>query len=129
MRRRLSILGVAVASTLAMLALPLLSNSGAQAARFTGGNIVVYRVGDGAAPLTNAAAAVFLDEFSPTGTPVQSIALPTAAADGNQPLTASGQSRSEGLIARSSDGRFVTATGYAAAPGTTGPARNLAHRV
>jgi hypothetical protein len=98
----------------------LVVSTGAEAARFAGGNLVVYRVGAGAA-LTNAAAPVFLDEFSPTGAKVQSIALPTAASAGNRPLTAAGLSRSEGLVARSADGRFVTLTGYAAAPGTAGP--------
>ena len=70
--------------------------------------------------LDNAAAPVFLDEYGPTGTKVQSVALPTAAAEGNHRLTATGQSRSEGLIDRSSDGRFLAVTGYDAAPGATG---------
>jgi hypothetical protein len=121
MRTPLRILGAVVATSLAAAAVPLLSSSEAQADQFTGGNLVVYRVGDGAAPLTNAASAVFLDEFSPSGTKVQSLALPTAAAGANSALTAVGRSRSEGLIANSADGRLLTLTGYAAAPGTTGP--------
>jgi len=50
----------------------------AHAAGFTEGNVVVYRVGDGAAALTNAATPAFLDEYDAAGTLVQSIALPTA---------------------------------------------------
>jgi hypothetical protein len=121
MHRNLRLLGVAVAGTAALASVPLLSTGGAQAARFTGGNLVVYRVGNGAAALTNAAAPVFVDEYSPAGAKLQSIALPTATTQGNSPLTASGLSRSEGQIARSADGRFVTVTGYSAVPGVTGP--------
>ena len=121
MRTPLRILGVTAAVSLAAAAVPLLSSTQAQAAKFTGGNLVVYRVGDGASALSNAAAPVFLDEFTPDGDAVSSVALPTAAAGGNRPLTAVGQSRSEGLITNSPDGKLLTLTGYAAAPGTTGP--------
>src|SRR5262249_5124753 len=109
------------AVSLAAAAVPLLSSSQAQAVKFTGGNLVVYRVGDGATALSNAAAPVFLDEFTPDGDAVSSLALPTPAGGGNKALTAVGQSRSEGLIANSPDGKLLTLTGYAAAPGTTGP--------
>lgn len=121
MRTRLRVLGGSItAAALAAVVLPLVTTPQAQAARFTGGNVVVYRVGSGAA-LTNAAAPVFLDEYGPTGAKLQSIALPTAAAEGNARLTATGRSRSEGLVARSADGRFLTVTGYDAAVGATGP--------
>jgi hypothetical protein len=121
MRTRLCVLGGSItAAALAAVVLPLVTTPQAQAARFTGGNVVVYRVGSGAA-LTNAAAPVFLDEYGPTGAKLQSIALPTAAAEGNARLTATGRSRSEGLVARSADGRFLTVTGYDAAVGATGP--------
>lgn len=121
MRTPLRILGATVVVSLAAAAVPLLSSTQAQAVKFTGGNLVVYRVGDGSGALTNAAAPVFLDEFTPDGDAVSSLALPTTADGANQPLTAVGQSRSEGLIANSADGKLVTLTGYAAAPGATGP--------
>jgi hypothetical protein len=121
MRTSLRILGATTAVSLAAVAVPLLSSSQAQAVKFTGGNLVVYRVGDGAAALSNAAAPVFLDEFTADGDPVSTVALPTAASGANQPLTAVGQSRSEGLITNSPDGKLLTLTGYAAAPGATGP--------
>jgi hypothetical protein len=121
MRTRLRVLGGSVtAVALAAVAVPLLTTSQAEAARFTGGNIVVYRVGSGTA-LTNAAAPVYLDEYAPGGAKVQSVALPTAAAEGNHRLTAVGQSRSEGLVSRSADGRYLVVTGYDAAVGATGP--------
>jgi hypothetical protein len=114
------ILGAAVITSVAAAAVPILASSDADAARFTIDNVVVYRVGSGAA-LSNAAAPVFLDEYDQTGTKVQSIALPTAAADGNAALTAAGLSRSEGLISRSADGKYLAVTGYDAAVGATGP--------
>jgi hypothetical protein len=120
MRTRLRVLGVATATAVAAVAVPLVTSSEAHAARFTGGDVVVYRVGTGASALSNAAAPVFLDEYGPTGTKVQSVAIPTATAEGNHRLTATGQSRSEGLIDRSADGRFIAVTGYDAAPGATG---------
>ena len=49
------------------------------------GDIVVVRVGTaGGSPLSNAATAVFLDEYTPSGTLVQSVPLPTSAR-GEQP--------------------------------------------
>src|SRR4051794_26051170 len=121
MRTRLRVLGATAVTAAIAVAVPVLTSSEAQAARFTGGDIVVYRVGSGAGALTNAAAPVFLDEFTDAGAKLQSVALPTTAAEGNHVLTATGQSRSEGLIDRSDDSRFIAVTGYDAAPGTTGP--------
>ncbi len=87
-------------------------------AAFTGGNIVVYRVGTGAAALSGAATEVFLDEYSSSGTLAQSIALPTTVNGANVALTASGTATSEGALTRSADGRYLLLTGYDAAVGT-----------
>src|SRR5262249_7862810 len=84
----------------------------AVAATFTPGDIVVYRVGTGSGSLTNTGNAVFLDEFSPAGALVQSIAIPATAAGSNKPLIASGTATSEGLLSRSADGRYLVLTGY-----------------
>src|SRR3954470_24005139 len=43
---------------------------------FVGGDLVIYRVGDGTASLTNGGNPIFLDEYSPNGTLVQSIEMP-----------------------------------------------------
>lgn len=126
MRTRLRILGATAALSAVAVAVPLLSPSGAEAAHFTGGNLVVYRVGDGSTALTNAAAPVFLDEFTPAGTKVQSLALPTTASGDAAALTAAGLSRSEGLLATSGDGAFLAVTGYDAPVGTLGPAAGTA---
>jgi len=87
-------------------------------AAFTPGNLVIYRVGTGAATLTAAETEVFLDEYGPNGSLVQSIAMPTADSGLNQILTAAGNSTTEGMITRSTDGSFIVATGYDAAVGT-----------
>src|SRR5688500_4424962 len=88
-------------------------------AAFTPGNIVVYRVGTGAAALTNASTAVFLDEYTPAGVLVQSIALPTADSGAHHTLTASGTSTAEGLMTLSLDGQYLMLTDYDTAPGVT----------
>ncbi|MCE3001825.1 MAG: endonuclease/exonuclease/phosphatase family protein [Xanthomonadaceae bacterium] len=96
----------------------LFAATAAFAAPFTPGNVVVYRVGNGAAALSNAGTVVFLDEYTTAGTLVQSIALPTAVAGGNRECVAAGTSTSEGMLTRSTDNRFLVGTCYAAAPGT-----------
>jgi hypothetical protein len=70
----------------------VLLSRNAQAAAFTSGNLVIYRVGDGGSALGGAATAVFLDEYTTSGgSPVQSIAMPTVVnASKNKRLTASG---------------------------------------
>ena len=95
-------------------------------AAFTPGNIVVYRVGDGAAALTNAATAGFLDEYTTAGVLVQSIPLPTAVSGSDKRVTNAGTSTSEGLLTRSTDGQYVLVTGYDAAVGTAGIAATTA---
>jgi hypothetical protein len=82
-------------------------------APFTVGNIVVYRVGDGGASLANTGNPVFLDEFQPNGTHVQTIGLPATASGPNHQLVASGTAQSEGQMTTSADGRFLILTGYA----------------
>jgi hypothetical protein len=96
-------------------------NAQKTSAAFTTGNLVVYRVGDGSAALTSSATAIFLDEYSPTGTLVQSVALPTATSGSNNPITASGTATSEGFITRSTNGSYLVFTGYNAVPTTTTP--------
>src|SRR5437588_7066799 len=99
---------------------------------FAQGNLVVYRVGDGSAPLSSNATPVFLDEYTPSGVLVQSIPLPTSISGINKRLTASGTATSEGELARSVDGKYLTAAGYDAAAGTasiTGSSSSSVNRV
>jgi hypothetical protein len=86
-------------------------------AAFTPGNIVVYRVGNGMDSLTNTGNSVFLDEYTPTGTLVQSIPMPTTASGANFPLIAGGTATTEGGLTRSADGRFLLVPGYGTTTG------------
>ena len=90
----------------------------ASAAQFTPGNIVVVRVGDGSGSLSSAATAVFLDEYTPGGTLVQSVALPTTASGSNAALTNSGTATSEGFLNLSANGLYLVHGGYNAAVST-----------
>lgn len=87
---------------------------------FAAGNLVVYRVGTGAAALTNTGEPVFLDEYTPAGTLVRSVALPTTQSGSQRQCIASGTATSEGLLTRSVDGQFLIATCYARNPGGSG---------
>lgn len=122
-RRRIAAAATAaVGATVIPIAL-IAAGTGAGAAEpgpFGAGNLVVYRVGDGSSALTGAATAAFLDEYSTSGTKVQSVPLPVASDGAQHRVTASGTSASEGALSLSSDGKYLLATGYDAAPGTTG---------
>ena len=89
---------------------------------FTPGDLVVVRAGDGSAPLSSVATAAFLDEYTTSGTFVQSIALPTTASGANGALTLSGSATSEGFLKLSVNGQYLTLAGYNALPGTAGVA-------
>ncbi len=92
------------------------------AAVFSPGNLVIYRVGDGSAALTNAATPVFLDEYSLSGTLVQSIPMPVTVNGSQRRLTANGTATSEGLITLSENRQYLTLTGFDAAVGLPGVA-------
>jgi hypothetical protein len=94
----------------------------ASAASFQAGDLLVLRLDNGANTLTSAATAGYLDEYTTSGTLVQSVALPTLASGGNDALTFAGNSASEGQLRLSSDGQSVTVIGYNATPGTLNPA-------
>jgi hypothetical protein len=97
------------------LALILLScNSYLSANPFTPGDLVVYRVGDGATYAAGAATYIYLDEYTTAGAWVQSILVP---ATGGDQMTASIDATSEGFLTLSADGSHVMFTGYRAAVG------------
>jgi hypothetical protein len=108
------LLGIAIC-----LAAILCANNG-HAAAFTLGDLVVVRVGDGSAALGSAATATFLDEYTSAGVFVQSIPMPTSLSGLNQPFTLSGTATSEGFLALSGNGLYLTLGGYNAIPGTAG---------
>jgi hypothetical protein len=83
----------------------------------------VMRVGDGSATLSSAATPVFVEErLTSDGSLIRTITLPTTATGAQAQLTASGTATSEGGMTRSTDGRYVVLTGYAADAGTAGVA-------
>lgn len=84
-----------------------------QAAPFTGGNLVIYRVGDGVTPLSSTGSLVFVDEYTTNGTLVQSIALPTTQTGREYPFVCSGTASSEGGLSLSEDGQYLFLQGYA----------------
>jgi len=109
-RSLLPVLGVMIA---------LVVHHPANAAPFTPGNLAVVRVGDGTAALTGAATATFIDEYTPAGFLVQSIAIP---ASGPTLLTMSGSATLEGALMRSPNGALLCFAGYQASSGTAGVA-------
>ena len=88
------------------------STSAKAASSLLSDSIVVYRVGAGANSLVNTGNSAFLDEYSRTGTLIQSIDLG---------IVSSGTASSEGFINRSGDGRYIIATGYASTGGSQIP--------
>jgi hypothetical protein len=95
----------------------------ANADPFTAGDLAVLQVGDGSAGLTSSSTALFIDEFTTSGTWVQTIAIPTA---GGTALTESGTASSEGALTLSSDGSVLTFAGYAASSGVASIASTAA---
>jgi len=116
---------VLLRTTLAIAAVAVCATAAADS------NVYVVRVGDGAAALSSAAAAVFLERRAADGSIVGvPLALPTAAQPGGSvPFTLSGTASSEGALALSADGRSVSLAGYAVVPGTTSPATSSAATV
>jgi hypothetical protein len=96
-----------------------LTTASAVAQPITSGNILIYRVGTpGGGALTSAASAVFLDEYTTTGSLVQSFSMPTTGASA---LTASGNATTEGILTRSQDGSRIVFTGYRRDAGLSNP--------
>ena len=83
------------------------------------------RIGDGSAALSSAATPVFVDERAETdGFVFRTITLQSGNMTGVSPksLTLSGLADSDGHLALSGDGHYVTLAGYNAAAGTAGVA-------
>jgi hypothetical protein len=96
-----------------------LINQVCHAAPIASGNLVILRTGTGgASSLTTNATAVYLDEYTPAGTLVQSLAMPTS---GTTAFTLSGSQQFEGILSRSQDGTLITFAGYRKAVGGSNP--------
>jgi hypothetical protein len=79
---------------------------------FAPGDLVAVQRGDGSVNLGSSGYLVFLDEYTPSGTLVQQIALPNIDNGSNHALLLSGQNGAEGLLNRSADGYYLTLAGY-----------------
>jgi len=78
-------------------------------AQFIPGNLAVLRVGDGISTLANTGNAIFIDEYTITGTLVSTTPLPVT---GSGLICLSGTATSEGQITLSPDGSYLTVVGY-----------------
>jgi len=88
------------------------------------------RVDNGTTALSSGATPVFIDRIavldgSAVGTP---IAMPVAASGSNQPLVLSGTASSDGALALSADGHYVSLAGYNATIPTTSVANGTGPR-
>jgi hypothetical protein len=84
---------------------------------FTKGNIVLVRLGNGSTSYAGVSAPVFLDEITPAGALVQSIALPTADNGANFKITANFNRGAFSFLTRSSDKQYLAFVGFNADPG------------
>ncbi len=103
---------------ISLLSLALSAHLGAAA--FTPGNVTVLRIGNGTGALSNACTALFVEEFTPAGAAVQTIALPTSTAGAR--ICLSGTATSEGLMTRTVDTSALLVAGYDAVLGSAGVA-------
>lgn len=98
------------------------------AGNFTPGNIVVLRVGTGGAALSNASTAIFLDEYTTTGTLVQSIAVPATPSGNNHCLTLSGKATTEGALTLSPNNQYLTFVGFDTTTGYANVSTGITNR-
>jgi len=77
--------------------------------RFTPGNLVVLRLGNGLQDLTNSGNTIYLDQYTTSGEFVDSVRIPDT---GSKALVQSGSASSEGMLSVSPDGLSVAFAGY-----------------
>ena len=100
-------------SALAVTGLVAVGHGQAQATTgLTAGDLVVYRVGSGSGSLGSAATAVYLDEYSTSGTLVESIPMPTTGSGSANAFTDSGTAASDGELSLSANGQYLAAAAY-----------------
>ena len=85
-------------------------------AQFSPGNLAVLRLGNGTETLASTGNSVFIDQFTPFGSYVNSTAILNSGASA---LVMSGTATSEGSLTRSTDGRYLTFAGYNTGPYAT----------
>jgi hypothetical protein len=88
---------------------------------FKSGNIVVVRLGDGNASYADVSAPIFLDEYTISGSLVQSVSLPTADNGANLKICLPYSKGNMGLLSLSPDGQYLTITGFNSNTGVNVP--------
>lgn len=96
-------------------------------AQFVGGNLAVLRYGDGSAALSTGMVPMFLDEYNSSGTLISTLAIPTTTSGANIRMLTSPKAstvatdpyRLNNAMSLSSNGNFISISGYDAAAGTT----------
>jgi hypothetical protein len=90
---------------------------------FTPGDLLVLQTGNGTTTLSGNAAPIFLDDYNPNGTLIQSVAMPTAGATNSSAnlLTEGGTAASEGILTLSPNGEYVALAGYSEVVGDAAP--------
>ncbi|MFZ0829399.1 MAG: PEP-CTERM sorting domain-containing protein [Verrucomicrobiia bacterium] len=86
---------------------------------FNPGDLVVLREGTGSGALSSAGTAVFLDQFTTSGSLVGSLTIP---ASGLSALVNSGTAASEGQLSLSAGNQYLVFAGYNTSAGTAGVA-------
>jgi hypothetical protein len=88
--------------------------------QLTSGNLVVEQIGTtgSSTALSSSTTAVYLNQYSTTGSFINATPLPTAVSGSNDALTDSGSATSDGYLSRSADGLFIALPGYNAAVNT-----------
>lgn len=104
-----------VAKLFTALSVTALASGSIANAQLASGNLIVERVGTGSGALGSTSVAVFLDQYTPTGTAGTTITIPSSGAT---QLTNSGSATSEGLVTVSPNGLILNIAGYNAAAGT-----------
>ncbi len=100
-------------------------------AQFTIDRVVVLRVGNGEAALSNASTPVFLEEYSKTGMKTFQLALPIQNTANQRAFTVQGSSTAEGQLTLSANKKFLVIAGYDTIPGVasiSGTASTLVKR-
>lgn len=108
---------------LVLIASALVAGSGADAAPFVGGGVVVSLVGDGTTTITTSTVTVpiTLTEYTTNGSLTgASVTLPSSDVGANYAITGGMTSTSFGFLKRSVDGNYLTITGAATPAGTQG---------
>lgn len=96
--------------------LSTLTISHAQFSGFDSGNLVILQDGNGSGTLSSAGAAIYLDQYTTSGSFVNDLTIPSTGSD---ELVNSGTATSEGQLSLSANDAYLVFAGYNVAAGAT----------